>query len=65
MTPAVKNMIRESKSHLISGVIASGNEDDMISMDESIFNLYKDGRITKETALAYSDNFEQMQRRLK
>ena len=36
----------------------------MITMDQSILNLYKAGRITEETALDYADNPEQMIRRL-
>ena len=36
----------------------------MISMDQSILALYKGGEVTRETALDYSDNPEQLQRRL-
>ncbi len=64
MTSAVRSMIRESKNHLISGAIAAGANDGMISMDQSILELYKNGKITKETALSYADNPEQMQRRI-
>lgn len=61
---AVRSLIRESKSHQIDNVIASGSAEGMISMDRSILNLYKDGLISKESALAHADNREQMQRRL-
>ncbi len=64
MTNAVRSMIRESKNHLIPAAIASGTNEGMISMDQSIFELYKSGKITKETALDYADNPEQMQRRI-
>ena len=36
----------------------------MISMDQSILNLYHEGLITKETALNYADHPEQMMRHL-
>ena len=36
----------------------------MITMDQSILNLYKVGEITRETALEYSDNPDQLQRRM-
>ena len=36
----------------------------MIAMDQSILTLYKEGRITKETAMVFSDNPEQMRRRI-
>ncbi|MBO5999645.1 MAG: PilT/PilU family type 4a pilus ATPase [Lachnospiraceae bacterium] len=64
VTNAVRSLIRESKTHQIDNVIASGAADGMVSMDQSIMALYKAGRITKETAVAYADNPEQMRRRI-
>ena len=64
MTGAIRSMIRDGKNHQIAGAIASGAEDGMISMDQSILKLYREGRITRQTALAYADNPEQMLRRL-
>ncbi len=64
MTGAVRSMIRDSKSHLIPGAIASGAAEGMVSMDQSILELYRAGRITRQTALAYADNPEQLQRRM-
>ena len=61
---AIRNMIRENKGHQIDMAISSGAAEGMISMDQSILALYKEGKITKETALEYADNPEQMQRRL-
>ena len=63
-TPAIRSMIRESKSHQIDNAIAAGGGDGMCSMDQSIMNLYQSGIITRETALDYADHQEQMQRRL-
>ena len=64
MTNAVKSMIRDNKTHQINNVIAAGAADGMISMNQSILGLYKQGLITKETALEYCDNPEQLQRLL-
>lgn len=64
MTSAVKSMIRDSKTHQLSAAITSGSSDGMISMDQSILNLLKAGRITKETALEYAESPDQMLRRL-
>ena len=61
---ALRNMIRENKGHQIDTAISSGAGEGMISMDQSIMALYNEGKITKETALEYADNPEQMQRRL-
>lgn len=64
MTSAVRNMIRDSKNHMIPGTIAAGGAEGMISMDQSILQLYQAGRISRQTALSYADNQEQMLRRL-
>lgn len=64
MTGAVRSMIRDCKNHQIAGAIAAGGADGMKSMDQSILELYQGGRITRETALDYADNYEQMLRRI-
>jgi len=64
MTPAIRSMIRDSKNHQIPGAIAAGTAEGMISMDQSILELWKQGKITRETALDYADNPEQMLRRM-
>jgi len=64
ITSAVSSMIRDGKNHQIPAAIASGGSEGMLAMDQSIFNLYKDGLITKETALAFADNPEQLKRRI-
>ena len=64
ITPAVRSMVRDCKSHQIPGTIAAGSADGMLSMDGSILKLYQEGRITRETALAYADNPEQLRRRM-
>jgi len=64
ITGAVSSMIRDGKNHQIAAAIASGGSEGMLSMDQSIYNLFKDGLITKETAIAYADNPEQMKRRI-
>ena len=64
LTGAVRSMIRDCKNHQIPAAIASGANDGMISMDQSILALYQAGRITRQTALDYADNPEQMRRRI-
>jgi len=61
---AIRNMIRENKGHQIDMAIASGGAEGMISMDQSITNLYQQGRISYQTAMDYAENPEQLQRRL-
>ncbi|MBQ4649577.1 MAG: PilT/PilU family type 4a pilus ATPase [Firmicutes bacterium] len=62
---AIRNMIRDNKSHQIDMAIAAGGDEGMISMDQYIAGLYEAGKITRQTALEYADNPEQMERRLK
>ena len=64
LTPAIRNMIRDNKIFQIEGVISSASQDQMRSMDRSLLELYKKGRITKETALKYALNQETLRRRL-
>ena len=61
---AIRNMIRESKIHQIDGVIATSQEEGMVSMDNSLIKLYRDGVISRENALAYSSNSELMEKKL-
>ncbi len=64
MNNAIKSLIRDNKSHQINNAIASGANEGMLAMDQSILNLCQSGQISKETAMVYADNAEQMQRRL-
>jgi twitching motility protein PilT len=64
MTPAISNMIRDNKVHQIEGIIYTSAKEDMISMDNSLLQLFRAGRITRETALQYSTNPEMMHKKL-
>ena len=61
---AVRSMIRDNKNHQIDNLIASGAREGMISMDQAIVKLYREGIITKETALLHADNPEFIKRQL-
>jgi len=61
---AIRSLIRDRKTHQIPAAIAAGRAEGMVSMDQSILELYQQGRITRETALHFADNPEQLQRRL-
>ena len=61
---AIRSLIRDNKCYQIDNAIASGGSEGMISMDQSILALYRAGRITKDTALDYSDHPEQLKRQL-
>ena len=64
MTPATRSLIREGKTHQLTNAIASGGDFGMCTMDQSILSRYRAGQITRETALSYAENPEQLCRRL-
>ncbi|MDY3919314.1 MAG: PilT/PilU family type 4a pilus ATPase [Candidatus Limivivens sp.] len=64
LTPAIRNLIRDGKIHQIEGMIYTSAKEDMISMDNSLLKLYREGRITRETAMHYCTNSEMMNKKL-
>ena len=63
MNNAVRSMIRDNRNHMIDNAIASGIREGMISMDQAINKLYQEGKVSKETMMAFADNPEQLKRR--
>jgi twitching motility protein PilT len=49
-TPAVRNLIREGKTHQIYSAIQTGAEHGMQTMDAALADLVRAGRITREVA---------------
>lgn len=65
VTPAIRNMIRENKTPQIEGIVYSSAKPDMISMDQSLISLFKEGKISRETAIQYSTNPEMIEKKLR
>ena len=61
---AVRNLIREGKTHQIDAAITSGQAEGMVSMDSSLLTLYRQGKITRENAIAYSSSGELMAKKI-
>jgi twitching motility protein PilT len=55
-TPAIRNLIREGKTHQMYSSIQAGKEHGMITMDQSLAELVLNGKITYETALEKCNN---------
>ncbi len=64
-TPAVKNIIREGKSHLIDNVIETSAELGMQILEKSLADLVKKGKITQDVALRYALRPELLNKLLK
>ncbi|MCG8470847.1 MAG: type IV pilus twitching motility protein PilT [Desulfobacterales bacterium] len=55
-TPAIRNLIREGKTHQIPSAIQVGQKYGMQLLDDSIMNLYNQGNISSEEA--YSKSYD-------
>lgn len=62
--PAIKNLIREAKSHQIDTIIQTSRKVGMIMMDDALQELYAKGEITRETAMEYAQDQQNMKRKL-
>jgi twitching motility protein PilT len=61
---AIRNLIREAKTHQIDNVIQTSASEGMIGMDGYIMKLYQKGEIAAEVAVSQASNPEQMAKRL-
>lgn len=61
-TPGIKNLIREGKTFQIESMIQTGSKYGMKTMDMSIYELYKNGVISKETAMMYAIDREALEK---
>ena len=63
-TPAIRAQIREAKTHQIESTIQTSKQMGMITMDDSLVDLYRNGMITKESALSYAVDMQLMKKNL-
>ena len=61
-TPAVRNIIREGKTHQLDAVIQTGGEYGMQSMDRTLVNLIHSGTITYDEARNYAVDLDELDR---
>ena len=63
-TPAVRNLIREGKTHQIYSVLQTGGAQGMQTMDAALAGLVRSGTITRQLAEARSSTPEELRRLL-
>ena len=63
-TNAVRNLIREGKSHQLTSVMQTNRKLGMITMDDSIQQLYFEGKISKEIAVQFAVDPDAMDMKL-
>lgn len=61
---AIRNLIREGKSHQITSIIQTSKQSGMITMDDALLELYQKRKITKEDALMFAQDKNSLTRRL-
>jgi twitching motility protein PilT len=61
-TPATSNLVRENKISQIKTVIQTGSKIGMVTMDQDLKDLYNKKKITKETAMAYLLNPDEIKK---
>lgn len=61
-TPAVRNIIREGKSHQLEAVIQTGAEHGMQSMDKTLVTLIHNGTISYDEARNYAIDLDELDR---
>jgi len=61
-TPAVRNIIREGKSHQLDAVIQTGGDYGMQSMDKTLVSLIHAGTISYDEARNYAVDLEELDR---
>lgn len=61
---AIRNMIRDNKNHQMNSAMVAGGEAGMITMDQYLLNLYRQGKISQETLLSHCDNQDAVKKRI-
>jgi twitching motility protein PilT len=65
VNPAIKNLIREKKSHQVDNVIRTSSDIGMVSLERALVNLVREGVIGIKTAQEYAVYPEEVSRLLK
>ncbi len=64
-SPAVRNLIREAKTHQLPGVIETSQRLGMRTLDQALIELYRRGMVTLEDILAKANNPEHVRQLLR
>ena len=63
-TDAVRALVRKGDDHQLRSLISTGRADGMMTMEQSLTDLVRSGRITRETAFAHGFRTDDLQRYL-
>ena len=63
-TPAVRSLIRRGEDHMLRAQIETGISEGMMTMEQSLVELVRAGRVSRETAFAHCYHPEDLRRHL-
>ena len=61
---AVRNLIREGKTFQIPSMMQTNRKAGMVTMDDSLFELYSARKISGETALTFAQDYQYLARKV-
>ncbi len=61
---AVRNLIREGKSHQLITVMQTNRKQGMITMDDAIIQLYREQKISRDIAIQFAQDPDNMQMKM-
>ncbi len=61
---AVRNLIREGKSHQLDSIIQTSKKEGMMTLDDSLLSLYMQRKISKEDCIQFSRDPEKMKNKV-
>ena len=64
MNSAIENHIRKNESYKITSAIQTNRNRGMILLDENLYQMYRDGKITREETELKAQNPTEMKKRL-
>lgn len=62
--PAVRNLIREGKTHQLTSVMQTNRKQGMMTMDDALAQLYQEAKISREMALQFAQDQENIKMKL-
>ena len=62
--PAIRNLIREGKTFQIPSMMQTNRKLGMITMDDSLYELYAKRKISGETALTFAQDYQYLSRKV-
>ena len=62
VTPAIRALIRDDKTHQIYSAMQAGSRHGMQTMNQSLMALHRKGWVTRDEALSRSEDSEELRR---